>query len=122
MKLIRHLTFLTIVLRLYSCSSAQSNIDNLVSIIETVESCQEGASEEELNKMDNMVKELQNDLEINRNKYTVEQIKQIGILKGRYKAILFKKGMSDFKDAVNDMGNEIEGFMEGLSDEERKQK
>jgi len=66
--------------------------------------------------LEKKMQELENDLEQNRDKYTDEQVKEIGKLQGRYFAIAVKKGLNDFQESVKNLGNQMEGFMEGITD------
>ncbi|MFN5794286.1 MAG: hypothetical protein ACK455_05785, partial [Bacteroidota bacterium] len=73
-------------------------------------------TQSDLDKMELKMEELEKDLELNRNNYTDEQVKEIGRLQGRYAAILVKKGINDFQESVKDLNNQMEGFMEGIKD------
>lgn len=86
-------------------------------MIEFAENNEHGPNEDEMDRINIMLQELKKELKYDRDMYTEEQIKEIGILKGRYDAIVFKKGVIDFRESLMDMGNEIEGFIEGLSAE-----
>jgi hypothetical protein len=35
-------------------------------------------------------------------------------LQGRYFAVAVKKGFNDFQESLNDFGNQMEGFIEGI--------
>ena len=58
--------------------------------------------------------ELEIDLLQNREKYTDEQVKEIGKLLGRYFAITVKKGINDFQESLKVIGNQMDGFIEGI--------
>jgi hypothetical protein len=58
--------------------------------------------------------ELESDLEQNKDKYTDEQVKEIGKLQGRYFAVSLKKGINNFQESLKDLNNQMEGFIEGI--------
>jgi hypothetical protein len=61
------------------------------------------------------MQELESDLEQNRDKYTDEQVKEIGKLQGRYFALAVKKGINDFQESLKDLGSQMEGFIQGIN-------
>jgi hypothetical protein len=103
-----------------SCNQSQSKIDKMSKIIEHGYQNKNNLTQSDLDKMELKMEELEKDLEINRNNYTDEQVKEIGRLQGRYAAILVKKGITDFQESVKDLNNQMEGFMEGITDDTTK--
>ncbi|MFN5628466.1 MAG: hypothetical protein ACK48W_04185 [Bacteroidota bacterium] len=99
-----------------SCNQSQSKIDKMSKIIEQCYQNKDNLTQSDLDKMELKMEELEKDLELNRNNYTDEQVKEIGRLQGRYAAILVKKGINDFQESVKDLNNQMEGFMEGIKD------
>ena len=99
-----------------SCDTAGSKINEAESSIEKVEKDLERVSKNELEELERQMQELEEHLNNNRNAYTDEQIKEIGRLKGRYTSIMVKKGLLDFKESLKDLGNQMEGFIEGITD------
>ena len=89
-------------------------------IIEQGYQNKDNLTQSDLDKMELKMEELEKDLELNRNNYTDEQVKEIGRLQGRYAAILVKKGINDFQESVKDLNNQMEGFMEGIKDDTTK--
>jgi hypothetical protein len=115
-KLAQSSILIAIIGTLFSCNHTQSGIDKASSMIENAEKNQRVLSQEDFDKMGIKMEALQKDLEENRKDYTDEQVKEIGKLQGRYAAIAIKKGMNDFQESVNDLGNQMEGFIEGITD------
>lgn len=103
-----------------SCNQSQSKIDKMSKIIEQCYQNKDNLTQSDLDKMELKMEELEKDLELNRNNYTDEQVKEIGRLQGRYAAILLKKGINDFQESVKDLNNQMEGFMEGIKDDTTK--
>jgi hypothetical protein len=107
---------LVILVLMFSCSQSRSNIEKATQMIEHAEQHKDALKQSDFDKMALKMEELQKDLETNRDNYTDEQVKEIGNLQGRYAAILVKKGMNDFEESVKDLGNQMEGFIEGITD------
>lgn len=103
-------------LGLCSCDIFQSTIDQAKSEIEYAEKNIEVMTTEDWSELEIKMQEFEIEFEQNRDKYSDEQIKEIGNLKGRYAALLFKKGMNDIKDSIKDVGDQLEGFIEGIQD------
>jgi len=101
---------------LFSCNHAQTKIENFSAMIEQAEQSKADLSKADLKELEIQMKELQTDLETNRKDYTDEQIKEIGRLKGRYAAFLVKEGFNDIKESIKDLENQMEGFIEGMTD------
>ena len=99
-----------------SCNSPKSNIDRVSTAIKDAELQKEELTQEDFDELGLKMEELKKDLEVNRKNYSDEQIKEIGKLQGRYTALLVKKGLIDFKESVKDLGNQVEGFLEGITD------
>jgi len=103
-----------IFLSLSACNNLQSKIKSTDKEIERAEQNKEEMTAKDWSVLENKMKELQSDLEQNREKYTDEQVKEIGKLQGRYFAVAVKKGINDFQESVNDISNQMEGFIEGI--------
>ena len=108
---------LGLLIALSSCNNVQSRLDSAEKEIENAEQNKEDMTEKDWSTLEITMKELEIDLEQNREKYTDEQIKEIGKLQGRYFAIAVKKGLNDFQESVKDLGNQMEGFIEGFKDD-----
>jgi tetrahydromethanopterin S-methyltransferase subunit G len=107
---------LCLIIALNSCNNVQSRLDRAEKEIEYAEQNKKEMTEKDWSALEKRMEELESDLEQNRDKYTDEQVKELGKLQGRYFAIAVKKGMNDFQESVKDLGNQMEGFVEGLTD------
>jgi hypothetical protein len=112
--------FLVIVIFLGSCNPVQSKLDNAESGIEYAEENKKKMTTEDWSNLERKMIELESDLEMNRDKYTNEQVKELGKLQGRYVALLVKRGLNDFQNSLEDLENQMEGFMEGIMDSSEK--
>jgi chromosome segregation ATPase len=108
--------FLGFLIALSSCNNVQSRLDKAEKGIEYAEQNKEEMTAKDWSVLERKMQELESDLEQNRDKYTDEQVKEIGKLQGRYFAVAVKKGINDFQESVKDLGNQMEGFIEGITD------
>jgi hypothetical protein len=99
-----------------SCNRSQSHIDSANSEIEYAEQNKDAMTQKDWTTLEKKMQELESDLEQNRDKYTDEQVKEIGKLQGRYFAVAVKKGINDFQESLKDLGNQMDGFIEGITD------
>ena len=53
--------------------------------------------------------------ELDQYEFTDEQLKHIGKLKGKCTSVFARKKASDFKNSLHRLGQEAEGFIEGLT-------
>jgi len=111
---------LAVLLALSGCNNVQSRLDSAEKEIEHAEQNKIEMTEKDWSTLEKTMKELEIDLEQNREKYTDEQIKEIGKLQGRYAALIVKKGINDFQKSIEDFGNQLEGFIEGSKDDNDK--
>jgi len=94
----------------------QSRLDKANKEVEYAEQNKDAMAEKDWTALEKKMEELESDLEQNREKYTDKQVKEIGKLQGRYFAVAAKKGINDFQESVKDLGNQMEGFIEGITD------
>jgi hypothetical protein len=106
--------FLGFLIALSSCNNVQSRLNSAEAEIEYAEQNKEDMTDADWSALEKKMQELESDLEQNRDKYTDEQVKEIGKLQGRYFAVAVKKGINDFQEALKDLGNQAEGFIEGI--------
>lgn len=106
--------FLGFLIAFSSCNNVQSRLDKAEKEIEYAEQNKEEMTAKDWSVLERKMQELESDLEQNRDKYTDEQVKEIGKLQGRYFAVAVKKGINDFQESVKDLGNQMEGFIEGI--------
>jgi hypothetical protein len=115
-KLICFYVSIFIIMSFISCNNAGSKINSCEKEIAHAEENAKNYTADDWKKLEEKMDALQNDVETNRDKYTDEQIKEIGKLQGRYFAVAVKKGINDFQESVKDLGNQMEGFIEGITD------
>jgi hypothetical protein len=106
--------FLGFIITLVGCNNIQSKLDKADIEIEYAEQNIEEMTEKDWRILEEKMQDLVGDLEQNRDKYTNEQIKEIGKLQGRYFAVALRKGINDFQESVQDFGNQMDGFIEGI--------
>jgi hypothetical protein len=108
--------FLGLSVLTQSCDKKQSQIDQIDSIVKRAEQNKDVLSEMDWKNLDEKMQKLQYNLENNRKEYSEEQIRQVGKLQGKYAALLIKKELKDFQKSVNNLGSQMEGFIEGITD------
>ncbi len=96
------------------CNASQTKIDKASSIIESFENDKAEISSEDWFELENLMRELDNDMTSNKIDFSDEQKSEVKRLQGRYAAILVKKGIDDFNEAVKDLKNQMEGLIEGI--------
>lgn len=101
-------------LSLMSCNSIQIKLDKVGSELEYAEKHKNELTAKEWSNLALMIEELEGDFELNRDKYTTEQIKEFGTIQGRYTALKIKKGINDFQESINEVGSQMQGFIEGF--------
>jgi tetrahydromethanopterin S-methyltransferase subunit G len=111
---------LIIIITISSCNNVQSKLNNVEQGLEFAEKNKDDMTEYDWNDLDKKMQELESNLENNRKNYSDEQVKEIGKLQGRYATLLIKKGINDFQESVNDLGTQMEGFIEGITDSTKK--
>jgi chromosome segregation ATPase len=107
--------FLGFLIALSSCNNVQSRLDKAEAEIEYAEQNKEEMTAKDWSTLEKKIQELESDLEQNRDKYTDEQVKEIGKLQGRYFALAVNNGIINFQEALKDLGNQAEGFIEGIN-------
>jgi len=110
----KKITILISILIAISCNNVQYKLDSAEAEIEYAEQNKEDMTAKDWAALEKKMQELESDLELNREKYTDEQKKEIGKLQGRYFALAVKKGINDFQESLKDLGNQAEGFIEGI--------
>jgi hypothetical protein len=105
---------------LVACYGEQSKIDSLKNDVVAMEQSPQTMSKTEIDEIEQKINEIDAEIENNRSKFTSEQIREFGNLKGRYAALILKKGINDFQESVKDLGNQMEGFIEGITDTTNK--
>lgn len=107
---------------LFSCNQPNSDIQSATKMIDRAEQTNEALTKSDIEQLEKKMDQLQKNLDENRDEYSDEQVKDIGKLQGRYTSLIVKKGINDFKKSVKDIGSQMEGFIEGMSDTNNKNK
>ena len=107
---------LLIFISISGCYSVQSKLDSAKEEIEYAEKNNDAMTAKDWARLENELQMLEIDLEQNRTKYNDEQVKEIGKIQGRYFAVVAKKGINDFQESLKDLGSQMEGFIEGITD------
>lgn len=108
------LLLLGFFIALSGCNNVQSRLEKAEKAIEYAEQNKEDMTEKDWSALEKKMGELEIDLVQNREEYTDEQVKEIGKLQGRYFAVTVKKGINDFQESLKDIGNQMDGFIEGI--------
>ena len=109
-------TLLLSCIALCSCNQSENEIRNATKMIDHAEQSDGKLSKSEMDQLGSTIDMLQKKLDDKRSEYSDEQIKEIGKLQGRYTALVVKNGIHDFKESMKDLGNQLEGFVEGITD------
>lgn len=102
------------ILFISSCDFKQSKIDSVAAELDYAEANKKEMVTEDWESLQTTVEELEQDVDLNRDNFSDEQVKQIRKLQGRYAALAFKKGLNDFQDSMKDLGDQVEGFVDEM--------
>ena len=102
------------ILFISSCDFNQSKIDSVTAELDYAEANKKEMATEDWESLQTTVEELEQDVDLNRDNFSDEQVKQIRKLQGRYAALAFKKGLNDFQDSMKDLGDQVEGFVDEM--------
>ena len=97
-----------------SCDFKQSKIDSVAAELDYAEANKKEMATEDWESLQKTVEELEQDVDLNRDNFSDEQVKQIRKLQGRYAALAFKKGLNDFQNSIKDVGDQVEGFVDEM--------
>jgi type IV secretory pathway component VirB8 len=109
-------SILILMICLISCNNIDSRLDKTLKRIEFAEINKNEFTKTEWDQLESLITDLQNDYISNREQYSEDQAAQVGKLIGRYSALKLKKGSKDVEQLIIDLGNQIEGFIDGLSE------
>jgi hypothetical protein len=109
------ITLTLFTLFISACNVEQIKIDAATKALDQAEAGMNELTDDQWLDLEITIEELEHDLSINKRHYTAEQIKEIRKLQGRYAALMLKKGFQDTKDIIRDFGSQLEGFIEGIS-------
>lgn len=116
MKKIFLLNFILALFLVVSCDNKENKIKDAEKIVNQADENFDKYSQEDWNKADTVIVNLENDLDKNRDKYTPEQIEGANKVLGRYKLIKIKKGFNGLKKSFEDVGQQIKGAFESVND------
>ena len=101
----------------FSCTNSATSVkSNINSIVIDAENNYKNFSEDDWLKKDKELEELTKTFDENRSKYSPEQIEEINKLVGRYSMLKIKKAGSDLMIDLQDMGQQLGGAIEALTD------
>lgn len=113
MKSIYTLFFFTSLLTIIcACNNANSKIEDFSVVISNAEEKHTNFSETEWEKLDDELKEFEQDLAQHNNDYSPEQRKNANKLIGRYKLLTIKRKINEFNKDLEDVGQQIDGLLE----------
>jgi hypothetical protein len=111
-----YLIFTIFILSSLSCNRVQSKLNNASNQIENAQQNIKEMNSSDWSELKNTMTELEDHFESNKDNYSDEQVKEIGRIQGKYAALLVKKGINDFQESLKDLGNQVDGFVEGITD------
>lgn len=115
-KKIHIIIFILTLFSFTSCSNSSNLVEAAITEVENAEMIKNEMTSKDWENLAKIMEELEYDLELNRDRYSSEQIVEVEKIQGRYAALIVKKGINDFKESVKGLGNKLEGFIEGLTD------
>ncbi len=101
---------------LTSCDKKQMAYDRLERFTEQLEKKSSDYDQAQWEKAAEEFKEICTEVDKYKAEYTKEQKKQIRKMKGKCAGIFAKSSIRDFLNDLQDLGDEIEGALDGLSD------
>ena len=96
--------------------SPEQKMENLNHMVDTLEQSNVVYTSESLSRMDSIFEHKLSNIES--AKLTAQQREAYNKLKGRYYAVRLKKSMSGFKQDLQDVKQQIEGFIDALKSED----
>jgi hypothetical protein len=104
------------LLLLMACNKNQNIYKGAFDAIDYAERNGMEMTQEDWDYVDTAMLELEDAISNDRASFTEEEIREARKLQGRYAALVVKKGVGDLQDVVKDLGNQIDGFIEGFKD------
>lgn len=95
-----------------SCNHAESAVDDLKELIEDIEQNSDNYTKDEWDEKILLYSQMEE--ELLKYKYTDEELKEIGRLKGKYLGLLTKSNIDDLNEKINDFSKKVEGGIEGF--------
>jgi hypothetical protein len=112
-------TFVKIIILLVlivSCNNKETKIKSIETLVNETKEKYETYNQKDWDNADTLIVALEKDIEDNRSNYTSEQIEKANTLIGKYKALKMKNGLNSLKKSMEDVGQQIKGAMEVLTD------
>ena len=112
-------TFVKIIILLVlivSCNNKETKIKSIETLVNETKEKYETYNQKDWDNADTLIVALEKDIEDNRSNYTPEQIEKANTLIGKYKALKMKNGLNSLKKSMEDVGQQIKGAMEVLTD------
>jgi hypothetical protein len=105
-----------------SCDNPSSQIESFRTKLDDTEANLEVLTGENLDELKLGFEELDKDFTENRGNYNQDQIKELNELKGRYAALLIKKGVIDSQNGLIDLEGQLKGFIEEIKTDSTNKK
>jgi uncharacterized protein YcfL len=101
---------------LSSCESKQEKQQTeMKSIVQEAEKVCKSGSDEEWKALETKFDKLESKYELERSSYSQEQRDSINVQIGEFRALQSKRLANDLKEDFNDLGKQVEGFIDGIS-------
>lgn len=110
------LKIILLLLIIVSCNSKESKIKNAENLINESQMNFQKYDQKDWDKADTLITSLEKDIEQNRENYSAVQVENANKVIGRYRAIRIKNELNGFKNSMEDVGQQLKGAMEVLSD------
>lgn len=95
-----------------ACDSSQTAINDLETLLHEIETNYQSYTEEDWENMSLSYSAIEEELA--KHKYTDEELKEIGRLKGKCMGYLTKQSLKDLEKQIKDLTKELEGGIEGF--------
>ena len=101
---------------LASCNTQGAAIDRIEDDIAWAEQNESDLEETDIEEIGASLDEIDSEIDADRQSFTDQEIKDFRKLQGRYAAIIAKRAASQLGDKLKDFGNQVEGFIDALTD------
>lgn len=101
---------------LASCNTQGAAIDRIEDDIAWAEQNESDLEDTDIEEIGASLDEIDSEIDADRQSFTDQEIKEFRKLQGRYAAIIAKRAASQLGDKLKDFGNQVEGFIDALTD------
>lgn len=101
---------------LASCNTQGAAIDRIEEDIAWAEQNESDLEDTDIEEIGASLDEIDSEIDADRQSFTDQEIKDFRKLQGRYAAIIAKRAASQLGDKLKDFGNQVEGFIDALTD------